>query len=352
MQNLIEDPRYCASSYLTYRIIIDETKTFSNSLKRIIYPTPANRTKIHNSRELEESLKTQTEKLLASGKKVALCLSGGVDSAILAKFLPKGTKAYTFKCIVPGKEVVDESPAAAKYAKECGLDHEIVEIYWEDCEKYATTLMRHKGAPLHSIEIQIYKAALKAKEDGIDVLIFGESADCLYGGQSMLFGQDWTFGEFVDRYTFVKPYAALKEYDFDLQPYRDAEINGYVDVQKFMGQTLFRESVNSYYNACETAGIECFIPFANTIFDGKLDKALLHAGKNKYLVREVFARLYPEFEMPPKTPMPRPTNEWFKDWQGPTRPEFWPHCTNPMNGDQRWLVWCLEKWLNILDEEA
>jgi len=345
------DKTYCASSYLTFRTIIDEDKQFADHASRTIYQIPEHRTKIHNSAELEASLKEQVEALAKSGKKIALCLSGGVDSAILAKFLPKGTKAYTFKCVVPGKEVIDESPVAAKYAKECGLDHEVIEIYWEDFEKYAATLMQHKGAPLHSIEIQIYKAALKAKSDGIDTLIFGESADCLYGGQSMLFGQDWTFGEFVDRYTYVKPYAALRESSLDLQPYRDAEEDGYINVQKFMGETFFKESINSYHNACETAGAECAIPFANTVFDGALNKELLHAGKNKYLVREIFARLYPDFEMPPKTPMPRPMNEWFKDWEGPTRPEFWPHCTDHMGGDQKWLVWCLEQYFNLLEQD-
>lgn len=37
--------------------------------------------------------------------------------------------------------------------------------------------MRHKKAPIHSIEVQIYKADLQAKADGIDTIIFGEAAD-------------------------------------------------------------------------------------------------------------------------------------------------------------------------------
>lgn len=341
----------CSSDYLTYRTIVDDSMVFSEKLNRHIYPIPEERIKIKTADELEESLKKQVEDLVANGKKVALCLSGGVDSAILAKFLPKGTKAYTFKCVVPGIEVTDETIVASKYAKECGLDHEVIEVYWEDFEKNAPVLMKHKGAPLHSIEIQIYKAALKAKEDGIDTLIFGESADCLYGGQSMLFGKDWTYGEFVDRYTYVKPYAALKEYQLNFEPYLNAEKEGYVDVQDFMGSTFFKESINSYHNACETAGINCEIPFANTIFDGVLDLGIIRSGKNKYVVRDVFAKLYPSFEMPPKTPMPRPMNEWFKDWSGPKRPEFWPHCTDSMDGDQRWLVWCLERFLDLIDEQ-
>ena len=74
-------------------------------------------------------------------------------------------------------------------------------------------------------------------------------------------------------------------------------------------------------------------------------------GLNFTLVREVFQRLYPDLKVPAKTPMPRPMNEWFKDWTGPQRPEFWPHCTDHMNGDQKWLVWCLENFLNMIDGE-
>lgn len=51
----------------------------------------------------------------------ALVLSGGIDSAILAKFMPKGSIAYTFKCVVPGVQVTDETVIASKYAQECGL---------------------------------------------------------------------------------------------------------------------------------------------------------------------------------------------------------------------------------------
>jgi len=47
--------------------------------------------------------------------------------------------------------------------------------------------------------------------------------------------------------------------------------------------------------------------------------------------------------------MPRPVNEWFADWVGPTRPEFIPHCTDDMTGDQKWMVWCLERYLNIIE---
>ena len=38
-----------------------------------------------------------------------------------------------------------------------------------------------------------------------------------------------------------------------------------------------------------------------------------------------------------------------RNWEGPTRPEFWPHSTDQMTGDQKWYVYVLEQFLNMLD---
>ncbi len=100
-------------------------------------------------------LKKQVEIATADGK-AALALSGGIDSAILAKFMPEGSTAYTFRCLVPGKKVEDESERAAHYAEICKLNHKIIDIYWEDVESVVDKLMLRKGSPIHSIETQIY----------------------------------------------------------------------------------------------------------------------------------------------------------------------------------------------------
>ena len=104
-------------------------------------------------------------------------------------------------------------------------------------------------------------------------------------------------------------------------------------------------------NATRMAGIELIVPYAYTKMKNPLDLGRVRRGENKYLIREVFSRLYPGLEIPPKTPMPRPMNEWLSDWGGPVRSEFWPHCTDHMTGDQKWLVWSLEKFLNMVDGE-
>ena len=344
---MIVDKTYCASSFLMYRTIADSERTFAEGVVPFIAEVPQNRTPIHTSAELQDALRQKVE-TACRNKKAALCLSGGIDSAILAKFMSKGSVAYTFKCIVPGTAVTDESPQAARYAAECALDHRVIEIYWEDFERYAPVLMKHKGAPIHSIEVQIYKAALQAKKDGFDTLIFGESSDVLYGGMSGLLSKDWTFGEFVDRYSYVKPYYALKDSIMILEPYATyTNIQGGVSTHDFISHFFYKEGLNSYINACETAGMDLLAPFSETILAESLDLPRIRRGENKYLVREVFSRLYPGFEIPAKTPMPRPMNEWLKDWQGPARSEFWPHCTDTMTGDKKWLVWALEKFLDI-----
>lgn len=248
------DKEYCMSSFLMFRTIADHEKTFCEKLTPLFFSDDGKKEQVKDSYVLEESLRRQVEEATEDGK-AALALSGGIDSLILAKFMPKGSKAYTFRCRVPGIAVLDESKRAAEYAAECGLEHEIVDIYWEDMEQLSIELMKHKGAPIHSIEVQIYKAALKAKSDGYDKFIFGESADCNYGGFSGVLSKDWLFGEFVSRYSYVMPYGVLKDSELILEPYKAFCMkDGYIDVHAFFRDFYQIESMGSYANAVSCVG--------------------------------------------------------------------------------------------------
>lgn len=348
-KDLIEDKNYCMSSFLMLRTIYDHQRTFKKGIVPNFFEENSDRQKVKNSIELEEKLREEIEKVVGSGKKVALALSGGIDSAILAKFLPAGTTAYTFKCVVPGVEVTNEAPRAAKYAEECGLKQKVVEVYWEDFEKFTPILMRHKGMPFHSIEVQIYKAALEAKKDGVDVLIFGESSDVNFGGQDGLLSKDWTVGDYIERYSYVLPYKVLNEPKIISEPFLKYSQDGFVDAHEFNRHIFYCEAMGTYTNATEAAKIELNCPYSKTYLGVPLDLGKIRNGRSKYLVREIFERLYPNFEVPEKIPMPRPMNEWFKDWTGPSRPEFIPRATDNMTGDQKWLIWCLEQFLNYID---
>ena len=345
---MIVDKKYCMSSFLMLRTIYDHNKTFSSEITPLFFEENTDRWPINDSFELENRLKLEVEKICRNNK-AALALSGGIDSAILAKFMPKGSVAYTFKCVVPGIDTVDETVTAAKYAKECGLEHRIIEVYWDDYVRYAPILMKHKGAPIHSIEIQIYKAAIQAMNDGFDAIIFGESADVNYGGQDGLLSRDWRVPEYIERYSYLMPYKALKDSTIISAPFLKYSDNGLIDAHEFNRHAYYVESMGSYQNATETAGITLSAPFSKTYLNTPLDYNKIRNGESKYLVREVFKRLYPTFEIPKKIPMPRPMDEWLMDWQGPIREEFWPQCIRRLSGDQKWLLWSLEHFLDMIN---
>lgn len=348
MEKTMNEKVFCMSSYLMYRYIYNPTNHFKDGVVPQIVNLDFKRTPVIDAQTLYDSLKYVVNKACNEGK-TALALSGGIDSAILAKMIPAGTKAYTFRCVVPGVKVIDETLPARQWAEINHLDHEVIDIYWQDVEKAADLCMVHKGAPIHSIEAQIYIAAKKALHDGHTKFIFGENADIIYGGMDGLLAKDWLFSEFVDRYTYVMPYKVLREPELLLDPYREFEIDGHIDGHTFINKYFRQEALGTYTNACNTAGIEFVGPYSLTYYDASIDYARIRAGESKYIIRELFKELYPDINLPAKIPMPRPVNEWFANWKGPIRPEFIPHCTDNMTGDQKWMVWCLERFLNLIN---
>lgn len=347
----MNDRTYCMSSFLMFRSVINSGNSFSSNgfFDNKMTVKNAKKNIVYSADDLFSYLSNRVKQATSDGK-AAIALSGGIDSAILASMMPKGSVAYTFRCVVPGIEVVDESPRAAIYASACGLEHRIIEITWEDIEASLPDLFASKGAPIHSIEAQILKASRVAKSEGFTKLIFGESADCLYGGLSNILSRDWTVGDFIERYSFVLPYKVLKKFCLITEPFIEFSKDGYIDVHGFYQNVFFQESTASYLNACRVGGIEPVLPYAETVMGIPLDYGRVRSGENKYLIREIFNKIFPQLCIPPKTPMPRPTSEWLKDWHGPLRDEFWPHCCDGMTGDQKWLVYCLEKYLNYKDE--
>lgn len=335
------------NSYLMYRAIHDNRFTFCDRKPEIVN-IDFQRTAVKNSSDLIEALEYFVTEATSDGKTV-LALSGGIDSAILARFMPKGSTAYTFRCIVSGVKVTDETELAAYYAKVNGLKHIVIDIYWDDIIKNADLLMLHKGAPIHSIEAQIYEAASAARKNGFTKMIFGENADIIYGGMDGLLKKDWTFGEFVDRYSYILPYKVLKEPQMILEPFQEFERNGHIDGYAFTNKYFRQEALGTYNNACSTAGIEFIGPYSMTEMTTNIDYDRIRSGETKYLVREAFRQLYPNTDTPQKIPMPRPMNEWMEKWNGPQRGEFFHDCSIGMSGDQKWMLYALERYLTLCD---
>ena len=341
---MLIDPIYCACSFFQFRMIENENYSFSLHFTPRRFTIPSNRTIVTNWINLKSSLQTSINSALSSGK-CALMLSSGIDSAILAKLLPKGTKAYTLKCNASG--AIDETIQAKRYAEICGLDHEIINISWDDYIKFTPLLLRHMGQPIHSIEPQIYKAALKAKSDKIENLIFGETADIIYGGHSIQLCKEFQLDEYIDYHNFVDPRKALKNGYIIKEPYERHYINGRMDVYGFLNDIHLRQSPNSYINSCSLAGVNFVAPYLNTKLGVPLDLNRIRSGENKYIVRELFHNLYPNMGQPKKLPLPRALDIWMKNYEGAKRKEFNFGYGKGLTPDQKWYVYIVETFMNI-----
>jgi len=338
---------YCMSSYLIYRYVVDCNMRFTENLTPSFFKPDGNRFYVNSENDTDNAIATVINKTLTDGK-CALMLSGGIDSAILAKYLPKGTLTYTLRCVADG--AIDETEQALKYANECGLDNKIIDVTWEDYNEYSRILMKHKGAPIHSIEPQIYKAAVTARKDGVKNLIFGENADMIFGGLDGLFSKDWTFDEFVQRYMYLDPVKVLHNGTRITEPFEKYRQGNSIDFYKFICDFFYMEANGSYDNACQTAGVNYISPFNRMVLNTPLDYKRIRNGESKYILRNLFKEKYNTEKVPKKTPLPRAVSQWLADWEGPKRDEFISGCTNNMTGDQKWLVYCLERFLKLIDD--
>lgn len=345
------DKDYCMSHYLAFRYVQDEGVNFFPGLEhRVFHPRPAaEKTAVRSADEMDAVIREKLAGFVEPGK-TGILLSGGQDSAILASYLPKGTKAFTFKCVADG--AIDETVRAAKYAEIGGLEHVVVEMHWEDFERLTPELIEHDGVPFHSIEVQLAKAAKLARSMGIEKLVIGESADLVFGGMDQLLEKDRTVEEFQARYTFTDPRQVLRNpVDVSGMYERYRLPGGMMDFLKFMDDVFSNESSSSYMHALGMCGISYLDPYSYMCMADPLDLKRVRNGEPKYLVRELFAKRYPQMQIPDKIPMPRAMNQWFAGWEGPKRHEFVPGCHAELTGDQRWQCWCLEQFLNRHDPE-
>ena len=343
---------FCLSSYIAFRYIWKDGVDFAEGFQHKNYRPAEDKERIpvKTSEDIDREIQKQFDELYAKYDNIGILLSGGMDSANLAAYLKPGSHAYTFNST---SGVFDADVERAKtYCKKLNLVHHLIDITMEDYEKYTPIVMRYKFAPVHSIEPQIYKAAELAKKDGVQLMIVGESADLIFGGMDKLITPDWTFDDFVKRYTFLDPNLVLAnpvDQSELFEKYRWGKDG--INVLKFMDEVFSIESSSSYLNAFGAAWMPYYDPYAKLIMADPLDMNRVRNGEPKYLVRGLYAIKYPELEIPFKIPMPRPVDSIFKDWEGPKRDEF--RNDIPMaelTGNQKWQLWCAEFFLNLIQK--
>lgn len=343
---------FCLSSYMAFRYIwkdgVDFTEGFQHKNYRPI--DLDDRIPVKTSEDIDREIQKQFDELYQKYDNIGILLSGGMDSANLAAYLKPGSHAYTF---ISETGVFDSDlERAKKYCNKWKLIHHLVDITFEDYKKYTPLVMRHKFAPVSSIEAQIYKAALMAKNDGVQLVIVGESADLIFGGMDKLISPKWTFDGFTKRYTFLEPSKVLTNPVDQSELYENyrTDEDG-IDYMRFMDDVFSIESSGSYLNAFGAAWMPYYDPYAKLVMSEALDMERVRNGEPKYLVRGLYAIKYPELEIPFKIPMPRPVDVVFKDWTGPSRNEFKKNIDMAsLTGNQKWQLWCAEQFLNMIEK--
>lgn len=342
---------FCLSSYMAFRYIWKDGIDFAEGFqhKNFLPLEMKNRVAVRTSKDMDREIQKQFDELYSKYQHIGILLSGGMDSANLAAYLKPGSHAYTFNS---ASGVFDADVARAKaYCEKFQLKHHLIDITMDDYHKYAPIVMRYKFAPVHSIEPQIYKAAEMAKQDGVQLMIVGESADLIFGGMDKLISPEWTFDTFAKRYTFLDPSLVLThpvEQSELFEQYRIGD-NG-IDVFKFMDEVFSVESSSSYLNAFGAAWLPYYDPYAKLVMADPLNMQRVRNGEPKYLVRGLYALKYPELEIPFKIPTPRPVDTIFKEWEGPKRREFRNDIPmQQLTGNQKWQLWCAEQFLNMID---
>ena len=344
------DKTYCMSSYMAFRYIERDGAEFAEGLHHENFvPKPAHkRIPVLSHEDMDSAIQEVFDNL--AGKRLGIMLSGGMDSASLAAYM-RGADAYTFR-FLGGDFQGEELARAESYAEHHRLNLHYVDIDWNTVLDHVDAVMKAKGAPVHSIEPQILQAALQAKADGVEHMIVGESADLIFGGMDQLIGQDWDLDAFEQRYNFTDPKAVLRnpaDTHYLYERYRIGDSDK-IDFLRFMDEVFSIESSGSYMNAFSVAGMPYTDPYAGLIMADPLDLDRVRNGEPKYMVRALFHSKYPDLPVPNKVPMPRPVDAYFADWKGPVRPEFRDDIDlATLNGNQKWQLWCLERFLNNLE---
>jgi asparagine synthase (glutamine-hydrolysing) len=134
--------------------------------------------------ELEARLKASVERRLRADVPVAVFLSGGIDSSLLACLAAEtapGLKSFT---IAFGHSCVDESRFAAQVARRLGLDHTEMPVGEDEALALIPGLPALLDAPMGDpAALPVALLARVAARD-VRVALSGDGADELFGGYS------------------------------------------------------------------------------------------------------------------------------------------------------------------------
>ena len=260
--------------------------------------------------------------------------------------MPEGTNTYSIKFVADG--AIDESIMAQKYAEHCNHKFKVIEVDWKDYEKSSNYLMQLKKVLYMQSKLHFIKL-FSSKNDGVQTIFVGNGADSTFGGMDKLLSKDWSFDEFIKRYTFVRPELVLQNPVDITHVYSPFKVNNSINVIAFLKNIHGTGIIQSFTNSIKAASLDIAEPYEALRLSSSLDIKRIRNGEPKYLLYSIFNELYPDISPPRKIPFARPMDKWLSNWSGPINDIFRSDINLSMfSGDQKWLIYSLDKFISLI----
>jgi len=310
--------------------------------------------------QLDELLQDSVRIRRRADVPMALYLSGGIDSGILA-YLARPEICYT--CHFPYGDKYDELTYAAEIAREIKAEHIVVSPTKTDFERTLPSIMYHLDMPVGSFSMfPLYMLAQKAAER-VKIVMSGEGADELFSGYARYLLPVWEqelfeipelrryrpflssyLGNTLDRFAKLLNRGKVPDLAVKAVIYRHFE--QFEDLVHAMGYTEFKSLLVSLLQMEDRTsaafGLENRSPFLDhrlIEFAFSIPSDLKIRDRNlKWILRDVGKRYLPKsvLERRDKMGLIFPVNIWYS-WSG-KRGEF----------DRRsYNDYCLKAWRQV-----
>jgi len=133
---------------------------------------------------VKSALDSQLQRLASNFKSVAIPLSGGVDSFILAALSRDHFDSVTAYTPYWKNGENPELETAKAFAKMLGIKHVLIEIQDQDIESELCSILAEQEQPLRNYSSIALHILLKSIPEDEQLILYGEAADTLFGSTS------------------------------------------------------------------------------------------------------------------------------------------------------------------------
>lgn len=281
-----------------------------------------------------------------SSHEIGILISSGIDSATVAKTLPK--KSYAFYATYEERDFDPELEIVKQYTQENELQLIVVNVSWEDYEQHMDYLMRVKKLPIHPCEIPVYMCCKKAQELGVHVLFSGWGADTHFGGMDKLMTKEWSIDDFKHRFEYCSSLQLTSDYNNYVSFLKS---DNTVNVYDFLTYNYHVMTLRSFFYIPELFGL-IHLPLWSYLGVESLDIKRIK-NEPKYIIQEAFKLMYPNFKPTEKLPFTRPTDlymeEHFNDYTYCENLKLHSQQINNntinTTGQQKWMIYILNRFL-------